>query len=350
MVEIRSRQRIDPKPQNVLFKRRTTLVRLFSWLMRTDRIFHSGLLAVLLLHLFVQAVTGAGLREVQARVIEVKGKASYSSGGVTQDIKIGQSIPAGSVINTGPASTVILDLGESGRLSVKPDSTLSIDKLMVQKTGADTVVETKLEVRKGSILGNVKKLSSASTYEVATAKGVAGIRGTIYHIFAVGIFRCADGSIVVTIRPLGVPQPLVFTLRPGQQVDNTGMEPPRVQSLAQALIYSMTDGRPNPDPRHEPNPDALDRVLQEVIREAMQEAALRSQNAAVNLERAKEDLRVQRIRELLVEAGVTPSSTLVQQIQALSTEFNLVAGDVTGLRVFIGERFGPEHLVSPIRP
>lgn len=206
----------------------------------------AGLALVLVLGLtaFVndtKAAAPAGAVAVQAKVKEIRGSASYTiAGGGGQPLQVGMELPAGSVITTGRGSTVILDLGESGALSIKEDSTLSIDKLTVQKTGADTVVDTQLEIRKGSILGNVKKLSAASTYNVTTARGVAGIRGTIFHIFAVGIFRCHDGQLVITIQNLAAPgqPPQVFTVGPGQEVNNSTNAPPVMQQLAQQIAQA----------------------------------------------------------------------------------------------------------------
>lgn len=200
--------------------------------------------AAVALGLFAQetaAANAGAAKAVKATVLEIQGNANYSTGGAAQPLKVGTELPAGSVVNTGADSTVILDLGDSGRVSVKPESTLSIDKLNVQKVGGDTVVETELEVRKGSILGNVKKLSADSKYNVNTAKGVAGIRGTLYHIFAVGIFRCGDGQLRIVIRNLAQPgaQPQVFTVGPGQEVNNSTGAAPLVQALAQAVANTM---------------------------------------------------------------------------------------------------------------
>jgi len=56
---------------------------------------------------------------------------------------------------------------------------LSIDKLTVDQTGVDTISDTQLDLKAGSIFGTVKKLAVGSKYEVKIPNGVAGIRGTI---------------------------------------------------------------------------------------------------------------------------------------------------------------------------
>jgi hypothetical protein len=49
-------------------------------------------------------------------------------------------------------------------------------------TSRDSDEETMLDLQDGAILGNVKKISANSRYEIKTPHGVAGIRGTDYHI------------------------------------------------------------------------------------------------------------------------------------------------------------------------
>jgi len=194
----------------------------------------TGLAAALMIGLgaLTQNATAAaapGARDIKAKVIEVKG---------TANVKAGDELGAGSVVNTGPASSVLLDLGASGRVSVKEESTLSIDKLTVQ---GGEVGETKLGVRKGSIIGEVKKLSAASDYKVETAKGVAGIRGTRYHIFAIGIFRCTSGQLIVTIFNVTTNQAQTFTVAPGRELNNTGNVPAPVVQIANDIIDTINN-------------------------------------------------------------------------------------------------------------
>lgn len=186
-----------------------------------------------------QAAAAPGMQSIQAKVKSVEGDANYSSGGATKNLTVGMEVPAESVVNTGPSGRVVLDLGPSGTVTIKPESSLSIDKLQVQKVGGDSVVETKLEVKKGSILGNVKKISAASKYEVANSKGVAGIRGTTYQIFAIGIFQCADGQLVVRLFNLVNGQQQTFTVGPSRGVDASNNETPTPQQLAADLVAEI---------------------------------------------------------------------------------------------------------------
>ncbi len=86
---------------------------------------------------------------------------------------------------------------EQDAVRIFENSVLSIDKLTVDQTGVDTITETQLDLKAGSIFGTVKKLSGASKYEVKIPNGVAGIRGTTYFISAAGILRVTSGSVVL---------------------------------------------------------------------------------------------------------------------------------------------------------
>lgn len=115
-----------------------------------------------------------------AEVKKVVGTASYTDGSGGGPIKEGQILMAGATITTGAGSYVDLDLKVNGNaLRVEADSTLSLNKLEYTRA-IETVVNTELDVKKGSAVANVvNKLSKASKYEIKTPAGVAGIRGTV---------------------------------------------------------------------------------------------------------------------------------------------------------------------------
>jgi len=83
-------------------------------------------------------------------------------------------------------------------IHVFESSTVSFDKLTVETTGVDVVSDTQIDLRAGRILGEVKKLSAASRYEVKIPTGVAGIRGTLYSIAANGTVYCLSGSVIIS--------------------------------------------------------------------------------------------------------------------------------------------------------
>lgn len=164
-----------------------------------------------------------------ATVIRVKGPARYTTGNnVWQPLKPGTVLKPGAIVQTGTAqgSYVDLVLGEADVAAVQPavfrpfipdshasssyqpgagqnvvrlwqNTALGIDKLTSMQTGADTVSETQLDLKMGRITGNVKKMSAASKYEVKLPNGVAGIRGTLYDIYAEGVVKVRIGSVVL---------------------------------------------------------------------------------------------------------------------------------------------------------
>jgi hypothetical protein len=173
---------------------------------------------VALMALVASAIAQNG-NQATAKVTRIKGSARYAAGSnVWQPLKVGDTLKAGTTIQTAAHSMVDLVLGEGevygpqaaigeylyyqpleeqNVVLIYADSVLALDKLTVAKTGADEVSETQLDLKAGSIFGRVKRLSAASKYEIKIPNGVAGIRGTIYSISADGILSVLVGSVVI---------------------------------------------------------------------------------------------------------------------------------------------------------
>src|SRR5580700_1063727 len=152
-----------------------------------------------------------------ATVIRVKGEASYSldDGAHKYPLIAGKYLEPGASIYTGADGLVDIILGkaielpqakwvpervslsvdspvrglvtyrpsvEQNTVRVMPSSTVVIDKLTTTSSGADTVSDTELDLKKGSIYASVKKLSPAAQYLVKTPTGIAGVRGTQFSI------------------------------------------------------------------------------------------------------------------------------------------------------------------------
>jgi len=163
-----------------------------------------------------------------AKVVRMKGAARFSTGNnVWLPLNVGAVVKPGTLIQTSdkPGSYVDLVLGDgegtpiasprtaspsspSDSRSYSPsadqnmvrlyeNTMLQVDKLSTMETGADTVTETQLDLQRGRIFGNVKKMSAASKYEVKLPNGVAGIRGTIYTLNAAGVVQVLVGSVVM---------------------------------------------------------------------------------------------------------------------------------------------------------
>lgn len=145
-------------------------------------------------------VLSAHAKDNRAIVRAIHGSAQMSNnkGQTWQNARVGSYLGANSAIKTAADSTADLFLGDNGPVvRVTPDTTLGIDKLTLENTGIEKVIETQLDLKSGRILGSVKKMAAASKYEVKTPVGVAGIRGTEYSIDARGKVTIITGSAVV---------------------------------------------------------------------------------------------------------------------------------------------------------
>ncbi len=150
--------------------------------------------AILMVVSTAQAATG------KASVTSVRGTASYSEkGGDWKPLKSGMSLNPGASVKTGVGSQVDLDLGANGALvRLTEDTTLGLDRLELDQTGADSVIETQLDLRQGTIQGIVRKLAAASKYEIKTPNTVAGVRGACeYEISADGVAHILNGAAMV---------------------------------------------------------------------------------------------------------------------------------------------------------
>ncbi len=199
--------------------------------MKTIRSFAQQLVAGAVAVALIGFAAQAGAKEITARVDSVHGNARVSTDGKNwMPLSKGDVLKAGSVIQTAERSSVDLVLGEGsvgnmasasasstdirpvsnnsgggggseGRANVVrifESSMLGIDKLTSEQTGAGAMEETQLDLRAGRIMGNVKKLSNASRYEIKIPNGVAGIRGTGYDLSSSGVVKVFEGSVVVS--------------------------------------------------------------------------------------------------------------------------------------------------------
>ena len=200
----------------------------------------------------VATATAADAKPGCATVVRVEGQVDYNLGdGKWHPLVAGKALPPGSTVRThfnghadivlgreiqfpqakplperiGQASdsqvTGYVDYrpsAEQNAIRLTPDTTVSIDKLFITDTGADSVSDTELNLTQGKIFCSVKKLTGASQYMVKIPKGIAGVRGTRFSIDVRGTVYCFEssnnGGVVLSIA--GGPATLV---PPGQLFD-----------------------------------------------------------------------------------------------------------------------------------
>jgi len=205
-----------------------------------------------------------------AKVVAKSGDARYFVPGdsTPHDVKVGMILKPGVTIQTASGAGNWVDVVLNNASAVAPpaptpsqiahfqpkvdqdgvrineNTVLVIDKLSRTETGADVVIDTEMDLKAGSILGTVKKLTPTSKYEVKIPNGVAGIRGTIYWLSASGILRVLDGSVVIAYVGSGgnvITQIVNF----GEQFDiNTGLVTPidvnvRLELIRLALEFNI---------------------------------------------------------------------------------------------------------------
>ncbi len=125
-------------------------------------------------------VAGGTKRRAIVRSLR-EGNASFSiDGGDTwKKLRVGALLRENSSIRTDSAATVVLFLAENGPvMRLSPDTEVRIERLRLGSFGAGEVVDTMIDLRKGRILGNVKKMPTGSSYLIRGQAGVIQIRGT----------------------------------------------------------------------------------------------------------------------------------------------------------------------------
>jgi len=236
--------------------------------MKTTATWLKGFLATATVLAFCSGAL-AETKNLTAKVTRIQGAARYTTDGTTwKTLRVGQSLPAGTVIQTAANSMVDLVLGPEDTIRLAPqvtenftvlppaevifqpitgpdtlrlysDTTLAIDRLTSTATGIDEVRETMLDLRAGAIFGKVKRMSAASRYEVKIPNGVAGIRGTVYHINAQGVVSVLVGTVVLSV--VGQDGRVITqVISAGYQYDvRTGQLTPLPDTLTQEMAAAM---------------------------------------------------------------------------------------------------------------
>jgi hypothetical protein len=243
--------------------------------MKIFQAFVSALVGGMVLSLAVGAHAQSTTKQY-ATIVRIEGEARYSPGNnVWHPLIVGQTLGPGNVIQTAANSKVDIVLGDiladhivaapdkvapavdakvrdlisykamAGQnvIRMESDTVLAIDKLSVANTGVDAVSDTELDLRQGTILGSIKKLSAASQYTIKTPNGIAGVRGTTFILSATGAITVTDGSCVISVVING--STITQTVVAGQQFDPatgkvTQLTPQELSSAEQTAIQTIT--------------------------------------------------------------------------------------------------------------
>jgi hypothetical protein len=177
----------------------------------------------------------------RAEVKKVFGTATVTkAAGGSARITVGMVLGTGDTITTDRASCVHLWLGINGEaMQVAPDTTLKLDNLEIVSVSGN-VVNTQVSLTKGAVNGVIlKKLASASKYEIKTASGVAGIRGTIFGYTSSGALMVLHGTVNFNYTVNG--QVKVMQVQAGQQFTPGDAKPTPANFLNGAAAAAFTD-------------------------------------------------------------------------------------------------------------
>jgi hypothetical protein len=123
---------------------------------------------------------------------------SLDNGKTWKPVRVGTAFTENSIIRTGHDASADLFIGENGPVvRVTKDTELRVVHLSYRTKGREKIIDTMLELPRGQILGNVKKLAADSSYLVRTHGGIIQIRGTEFSAAANGSISIESGSGVV---------------------------------------------------------------------------------------------------------------------------------------------------------
>ena len=168
--------------------------------MKTARTFLLCTLAFALAGLATVKAAEDGRKEGKATVRAVHGKVEYLDNGNWLPVRPNMRFDAGVTIRTGANGTMDISVnGTSSAVRLTNNTTLQIPTMYYVGSVRDGDQTTMLNLVTGSVLGNVKKISANSRYEITTPHGVAGVRGTDFAVEAV---PTVDKKWVVTFKSI----------------------------------------------------------------------------------------------------------------------------------------------------
>ncbi|MDZ4816919.1 MAG: FecR family protein [Verrucomicrobiota bacterium] len=132
------------------------------------------------------------------KALAQEGEVTFTMPGTStpQTFKLGENIPIGSSVSTGASGSAILQQGASFTLfQIKPNT---IVKLEASKVKENKDMDTKIALKKGTVLLKVQKLQGKSTFSVETPLSVGSVRGTDFFVNV-----SPDGKLVIVYTKQG---------------------------------------------------------------------------------------------------------------------------------------------------
>ncbi len=137
--------------------------------------------------IWLQGAAFAQMKPTQATIVFVKGKAEVQRRGerAWRAAEIKMAVYPGDKLSTEDGAELEVKTDDGSVLKLKDRSLLEIDAMEKQAKPLATITSLKLGL--GKLLGCIRKLSSKeSKFDVTTPTAVAGVRGTVFAVFAEG--------------------------------------------------------------------------------------------------------------------------------------------------------------------
>lgn len=218
---------------------------------------HLGMVAFALLPI----LSSAALQTGKVQVGKVSGTVTLiDAKSQRKPLTAGAVFQEGSRVETGVDSTAELVFSNGASLVLTPSTLLELRTF--RQVPADGIIDpyrqidkdpspsvTEVEVPRGKIIGEVRKLNALSTFTVRTPAGLVRIRGTVfaieYRVSPNGIGQvvvsCVRGSVETTIYSANVGP---VSVDPGTQMTSSVPSAALVNALAQAA--NAAPGAPRP--------------------------------------------------------------------------------------------------------
>ena len=208
---------------------------------------HLGMVAFALLPILSSAALQTGkvqVGKVSGTVTLIDAKAQR------KPLANGAMFQEGSLVETGVNSTAELVFSNGASVVLTPNTLVELRTFRqvpsaditdpyrkIEKDPSPSVTE--LEVPRGKIIGEVRKLNALSTFTVKTPAGLVRIRGTVFTVeYRVGpdgigriVVDCVRGSVETTVYSSNAGP---ITVEPGMQAASAVPSPALINSLAAA--------------------------------------------------------------------------------------------------------------------
>ncbi len=208
---------------------------------------HLGMVAFALLPL----VSSAALQSGKVQVGKVTGTATLiDAKSQRKPLESGAVFQEGSRVETGVDSTAELVFSNGASLVLTPSTLLELRTFrqvpsagitdpyrQIEKDPSPSVTE--VEVPRGKVIGEVRKLNALSTFSVKTPAGLVRIRGTVFSVeYRVGpdgigkiVVACVRGSVETTVYSANVGP---VAVDPGMQTSSSVPSAALINSVARS--------------------------------------------------------------------------------------------------------------------